>query len=170
VFSPFILEKIELITEKQNFWNEYYAIELFIFMIILAISALLPDLDEENSWLSKKIPIISAFTGKLQHRGLTHYFIIPLIIYFGGIYIIPTSQHIILFIVVAGWVLHILGDSFTKSGIPKAFFPLSFTFGILPKPFRFRTYGFVEMKIVLPILFFIYLYEIYLIIDNVDFN
>jgi inner membrane protein len=165
-FSPFILEKIGILDSKYNIWNNYTTSELLIFMTILAVSALLPDLDEEKSWLSKKIPFISFFTGQLQHRGLTHYLITPIIIYLIGMQFISTENIIILQVVVLGWFLHILGDSFTKSAIPNGWFPLKKTFTLIPKAFRFKTYGTVEMIFLLPTLTIIYFYEVYLMVVN----
>ena len=159
MFSPFILEKFGIITKETNIWNNFYLAEIAVFVLIIAIAALLPDLDEEESWLSKKIPFVSYFTGKLQHRGLTHYLITPILILLIGILVIPSTQYILLYIVVIAYTLHIVGDAFTKSGIPNGFYPLKIKFVMLPKAFRFRTYGFVERSIVLPLLTVIIIYE-----------
>ena len=62
-----------------------------------------------------------------------------------------------------GWVLHIFGDSFTKSGIPNGYWPLKYKFVSMPKILRFVTNGDFERKILLPILSFIWLIEIFVI-------
>jgi len=169
-FSPFILENLDIIDSKMNIWNNYSTMELAIFILILAISALLPDLDEEQSWLSRKIPFVSAFTGMLQHRGLTHYLITPILLYTIGIFIVSEDNLIIVQIITLGWFLHILGDSFTKSAIPNGWFPIKKTFTLIPKVFRFRTYGSVEMMLVLPVLTIIFAYEVYLMIASNGLN
>jgi len=170
VFSPVIFEKLNIISADVNFWNNYSIIEIYIFMFIVAISALLPDLDEEEAWLSKKIPFVSYFTGKLAHRGLTHYFITPTILFLILFFTVSQDNMILVYLIIAGWVLHILGDSMTKSGIPKAFFPLKFGFYMFPKAFRFKTFGVIERHIVLPLFFFIYCYEVFLILSANNYN
>lgn len=170
IFSPFIFEKIDLIDGKSNFWNDYSIIELVIFMLVVSVTALLPDLDEEKSWLSKKVPFISFFTGKLKHRGITHYFITPILLFAILYFTISPENRIIVYLIISGWVLHIVGDSMTKSGIPNAFFPFKLSFYLFPKIFRFKTFGPTERYIVLPLFTFIFSYEIYLILAFNNFN
>lgn len=115
----------------------------------------MPDLDEPNSYLSRRTPIlpyiIRLFT---KHRAFTHqlrasfiFVLIPLLIinffYLDVLVFIPG-----LFLAYVG---HIIGDSFTVSGIRRFLYPISNkTFYGLPKRFRFKTGSFFELFVVLP--------------------
>jgi inner membrane protein len=124
-------------------------------LILISIGSLLPDLDHEKSYISRKLRItgLSWLVSNLKHRGPTHrldynvYFFggISVFIYyfFGGtdggnpeysFYTIPLLLGI-------GSVLHIFGDMHTKSGV-KLFGKRSW--GLFPKKLRFSTSGGME--------------------------
>lgn len=155
--------------------NPFFQIENpLVFSIICAlifISALAPDFDEPNSYLSKRFPwiivsrILSSFT---THRGVTHYaiasliytlivFLIALVFLKGKIvdylYVIP-------FIVIA-YLFHPIGDGFTKGGVKRFFYPFSKkTFWVLPPVLRFYTGGLIE-NFYLILFTGIFVFEIY---------
>jgi inner membrane protein len=118
---------------------------LFYMLLLVSIGALLPDLDHEKSYISRKLRItgLSWLVSKLTHRGPTHR-IDYNFYFFGGFsllcfyllkgefylfYVIPLLLGI-------GSVLHIFGDMHTKSGV-RLFGGKSY--GLFPKKFRFST-------------------------------
>jgi inner membrane protein len=171
VFIPF---------EKANPF--YYINDTFIFSIILGlifISSLAPDFDEPGSYLSKRFPwfivsrILSSFT---THRGVTHYaiasffyfLIITLIAFliFGNL--IFDYLYVIPFIIIP-YLFHPIGDSFTKGGVKRFFYPLSKkTFWILPPSLRFYTGSFTE-NIYLFLFTSLFIFELYYLIFIFNF-
>lgn len=155
--------------------NPFYMIEnTFVFAaicVLIFISALAPDFDEPESYLSKRFPwfivsrILSTFT---THRGVTHYAIASLVYslivfliallalksdVFNYMYIIP--------ILLLAYVSHPIGDAFTKGGVRRFYYPFSNkTFWVLPKFMRFYTGGFVEY-IYLVLFTGIFIFELY---------
>lgn len=131
---------------------------LVLYLSGLALGAVSPDIDEPNSYIGRKTGLISNIIKMIfGHRGATHYFIIPLLFLFCFAFLsvflkfgLALNFFIIAFII--GYTGHILGDSMTKSGIRKAFFPFSKkTFYLLPRNFRFITGTNIETKILFPI-------------------
>ncbi|OCR99552.1 hypothetical protein A9K75_06690 [Campylobacter fetus subsp. testudinum] len=144
---------------------------LGLFIVGISIGAIFPDIDEPNSKIGKKCIGISEIIKTLfGHRGATHYFIVPIIMTM-ILTLFPPKNILILSIIVgfiAGYFLHIVGDSMTKSGINKAFWPLSNkTFGLFTKKYRFYTNSSIEQFIVLPLTTFVMFFELYIIFRNV---
>lgn len=87
----------------------------FIFFALVLLGALLPDIDQPNSKISNKIPIIPNIINFFsKHRGIFHTIFMAILIpgliwYFAG-----RSYGIALF---AGYLSHLITDGFTKSGI-----------------------------------------------------
>ncbi|PPB72709.1 metal-dependent hydrolase [Campylobacter hyointestinalis] len=142
---------------------------LFIFGI--SIGAIFPDIDEPNSKIGKKCIGISEIIKTLfGHRGATHYFVVP--IFMTLLLILSNTKNIMVLSIsfgfITGYFLHIIGDSMTKSGINKAFWPLSNkSFGLFPKKYRFYTNSSVERFIVLPLSTSIMLFELYVIFRDI---
>jgi inner membrane protein len=82
-----------------------------------AIAALLPDIDEPNSMISRKIPIIPHIIGFFGHRKITHsllgafLFSMPIFIWL--------PEYLTIFI--AGYLSHLLLDTMTDMGTPWLF-------------------------------------------------
>ena len=135
----------------------------------LTIGAVIPDIDEPNSHIGKKFTGISEIVNHFfGHRGITHYFIVPAILF--ALLSIYTPKSPILFVsffgFALGYFLHIIGDSMTVGGIPRAFYPISKqTFWLLPERFRFYTNQTAEFCIILPITSIVEFVEWYFIVQ-----
>ncbi|MBT5491947.1 metal-dependent hydrolase, partial [bacterium] len=149
----------------------------FIILFIVSIGALLPDLDHHKSYISRKIKIISFFTGFLKHRGPTHRLDYN-ILFFGFFSVLtmeifnnPILSYIIIWLGI-GSILHIYGDMHTKSGV-KLFGKK--TFYVLPKKMTFVTNSPKESMwfgIYITIFFFImfYQYNLFTVIEELINN
>lgn len=117
------------------------------FLFATAVGALAPDLDEEGSYLSRKIPVMPMLFGLfgVKHRGITHraisvLFLIALLGFLafadqGFVAHLPVYFGFIL-----GYIMHLLGDMMTKGGIRDFFYPLFGTKAVLmPRSYRFYT-------------------------------
>ena len=83
-----------------------------LFAAFLIFGALLPDADQPNSYVSRKIPIISWFT---KHRGVMHSIWIPLLLFVTAI--IYPRYEIYLMAIIIGYLTHLAADSITLQGI-----------------------------------------------------
>lgn len=87
----------------------------FIFFGLVLLGALLPDIDQPNSRISSKIPVIPNIINFFsKHRGIFHTLFLAVLIpgiiwYFAG-----RNYGIAIF---AGYLSHLIIDGFTKSGI-----------------------------------------------------
>lgn len=128
------------------------------FMCIVSFASLFPDIDERGSKLSQNFPfnILSFFlTLFVKHRGFTHNFcgifflaLLPLIV---GLIALPLNLAIIYILPwTLGYILHILGDAMTISGVVNFFcgkwFGMKKQFKLysIPKFLRFRTFSMKE--------------------------
>ena len=87
----------------------------YIFLGLVLVGALIPDLDHPDSKIGKKLGIVSKIIEKaFGHRGLMHTFyfavILPGIIYYAA----GASYGIAVFV---GYMSHLFIDGFTKQGI-----------------------------------------------------
>jgi len=134
------------------------SLDLATFMGVLLFASIFPDIDEPQSKVSRIFPfnilsyILSIF---VKHRGLTHNFcgitlfaILPFIISF---FVLPFHLLMIYSLPwMLGYIFHIFGDAMTLSGITNFFcgkwfgMKKQFTFRLLPKLLRFRTFSFKE--------------------------
>lgn len=124
-------------------------------LIALGLGALLPDVDEPKSYIGRRTRGISDLINLIfKHRGLTHSIFFVGLINFSLIAIgIKGGFAIEATYLTLGCFLHILEDSFSKSGV-KWLLPLSdksFQIGIY-----YTTGGIVEYGIALVATFFIY--------------
>lgn len=129
------LPLLPLWTEYNPFYYITSPVELAIIAGLIYVSSLAPDFDEPNSYLSSRFPwiiisiIISLFT---KHRGVTHYFIAsffylgifaaPALFYFGKDVL---SYAYMSYFLVVPYIMHSVGDGFTKGGIPRFWYPFS---------------------------------------------
>ncbi len=134
--------------------NEFF----IIFMLALSVGSLAPDLDEEGSYLSRKIPIFPMIFGLfgVTHRGITHRLISVIALSATAFMLIATENitslfgESIVFGFTLGYLLHLCGDMFTKGGINQFFYPVSKSKGVLlPRKFRFYTNSFTEMIVLI---------------------
>lgn len=98
------------------------------------ISALLPDLDHKDSFISRRLFFLSFFMAKLGHRQFTHSILGVLL--FAAITAISFSYFQIAHLVipaVAGYFSHLVIDAFTLAGVP-FFYPKRkrYTLGLVP--------------------------------------
>lgn len=133
------------------------------YLIGLIIGSLWPDLDEPESYLGRRVYIISLFLSIFtKHRGITHT-VIALVIYAIVAYVlylyretfnISTSAVIFSSIgFLLGNFIHILGDMCTKEGGIALLYPISKKrFYLTPEQLRFKTAGITESVIVTPTL------------------
>ncbi len=139
-----------------------YLVGIYIFILF---GSVLPDLDEENSYIGRKLPLFSVITSSIfKHRTITHYFFIPLIIVFFA-FVSNGLNRILLLSLSFGVFMHDVGDMLTKGGIIGFFFPFfpNTRVALLPRFFRFYTDSITEYMIIL-FLMFINLFLAYLFI------
>lgn len=112
----------------------------------LALGSLFPDIDEPQSTIGKRTPLlphlIRLFT---PHRGLTHSFLALMLWTILAFYLIPFSSSIggidigmFALGFAIGNIFHVLGDAMTTGGIPDFIWPLrTRRFVVLPDSLRF---------------------------------
>ena len=132
--------------------NSYY--EKVFFYSFLLLGSVFPDIDEPNSFIGKKFPIISDFLSfSFGHRGFTHFLIFPLLIFFGLYFFIDDECKPLLFAFCLGNLLHQVGDMLTNTGIKHYFYPLSDVSAVLlPRCLRFNTGMLFEKFVFLPLM------------------
>ena len=88
-------------------------------LVTAVAGALLPDADMKTTTAGRKLGPIGTLTSKLfTHRGLTHTFLFPILIYVWMSTIhVPVVPSLMLGLVV-GWVSHIIADTFNGKGVP----------------------------------------------------
>ena len=140
-------------------------IHILIFYTLALFFSLAPDLDEPNSYLSRRVPIVPYILRLFTtHRAFTHQFMAVILLLITLLLINYLYYDILIFIpvILLSYFGHILGDSFTLSGIRRFLHPISKkTFYGLPKSMRFRTGSIVEKYIVYPIIFILMLIQSY---------
>lgn len=127
-----------------------------LFICVYLFAVVLPDIDEPNSYIGRRLPVFSNILSLfIEHRGITHFFIIPLLLFLSSIYVAQELYaKIILFALSLGILAHDIGDMLTKGGIKAFFFPFfrSKTIAILPRFLRFYTGSITEMLVIILIL------------------
>ena len=137
-----------------GYFQQYFGIDFMLFLSSVVFGSLLPDLDEEGSYIGRKIPIAS-FLLKIfgvKHRGITHRLIFVFIL--GAIFysIYYVYQYVILvpilYGLLLGYLFHLFGDMLTKGGIENFYFPISSKKGVLlPRWLRFYTGSIEELMV-----------------------
>ena len=124
---------------------------LFIFLVLLG--ALFPDIDEPKSTIGRKfwfmswpIKLLSHIIPLLKHRGITHLFLVPFSLSITALY----WENIWLGGFTLGWLLHTFGDLITMGGIRGYFYPFWSNRKIvfLPDALRFYTGGGAEQILI----------------------
>ncbi len=137
------------------------------FAIALIFGALLPDIDERESSISHKLPLISkVVSGLSKHRGIFHSIWIPIVFVLVAKFVISqlllliemlgisvsgyfALPNLVLAGLVVGYVSHLLSDALTVEGVAPF------------HPAKFRLKGFIKtgsfLEIILILLIFTYL-------------
>jgi len=150
--------------------------QLGFIMVGLTVGSLLPDIDHPHSLISQQLPLVGSIISKLtRHRGLFHS-ILGVVMMFGlsawlaimmagglssmGIQSADSATRYIASGLMIGYILHIIADMVTVSGI-RLFYPLQRNIRIP----LFRTGGFRERGLVLTLIVLSTLQIIALFID-----
>ena len=136
--------------------------EQMIFLGAVGFGALLPDIDEPNSYIGRRFEFISIPLKILgiKHRTFTHYLIFPLMVFLISLFLSGIYQ-LAGFGLALGILMHDIGDMLTKGGIKGFFYPFlkEKTIRLLPKEFAFYTNSVTEYVIVA----ILYLVDFYLV-------
>lgn len=113
---------------------------------IVALGAIAPDIDHTRSYISNKVPVLPyLFAFYTKHRGFTHSAIgltvVALLLYLFHLFLHIDAIKLIAFWV--GYLLHIVGDSLSVSGIRD--FCCNVSLHLFPKLLRFKTGSFKEL-------------------------
>jgi len=142
--------------------------EQIVFLGAVGFGSLLPDIDEPNSFIGRRLGFVSIPLKILgvKHRTFTHYLIFPFFIFIFSLFLSRIWQ-IAGFGVALGILMHDIGDMMTKGGIKGFLYPFfkNRTFRILPKKFAFYTNSFTEY-IIITFLFLIDSYMYYSFMFN----
>jgi inner membrane protein len=141
----------------ENYYLEYnLSRELIVVYIIATIfGSLLPDIDEPESYIGRKIPIFSNFLSIfISHRGITHYLCVPLFFLVIGIFQSNEFYSTLFIGLSIGILSHDIGDMLTKGGIIGFFFPIlpNTKIVLLPNFLRFYTNSITEYFIIIIII------------------
>jgi len=149
--------------------------EIVAFYSMVVIGSLAPDLDEQGSYLSRKLPIFPIIFGLfgITHRGVTHQLISVIVLCFGAVLfnvIAGEKYELYKFFVsgfIIGYIMHLAGDMLTKGGINNFFYPFSKTKAVLlPRKLRFFT-GSIQEYIVFSFVSLVVLFEAYLYMPSI---
>lgn len=114
-----------------------------VLLAAAGVGSLLPDLDHPNSWIGNKIPVLPTMTRVvLGHRGALHSLAATLAL---GIFIGLVWGKELGTAVAAGYLAHLAGDLFTKSGVP-----LLWPLPVMVKVPLVKTGGVLEQIVVFP--------------------
>jgi inner membrane protein len=133
--------------ESFNFIEKLTHLNVALFYIASLFGSLLPDIDEPESYIGKRIPIFSnVLSIFIEHRGITHYLIVPLFLLTLAYFEDDLLVKPILFGLGVGVFAHTVGDMLTKGGIRGYLFPFfrKRTFVLLPWFLRFYTNSITE--------------------------
>jgi inner membrane protein len=109
--------------------------------LVGGLGAMLPDIDHRHAPIRQKLGIVGdLLLFWLPHRGLTHSFLLWLVITGVGVLAAAPLQFPVLFALAlsVGYGSHILADMMTQRGLP-LLYPWGRTFYLLPKWFRVTT-------------------------------
>lgn len=147
-----IVNAIAIASVPLAFSSTKIDIEYSIFLLLIAIGSIIPDIDEPNSILGRKLKFLSypinIFFG---HRTITHNLILFSIFSIFSIFFY-IQKYNYLFALSVGILIHILQDSMTYQGIKNGLFPmqrLNYHFVLFPRRFRFAVGSITEYIILL---------------------
>ncbi|WP_176222287.1 metal-dependent hydrolase [Tuberibacillus sp. Marseille-P3662] len=114
-------------------WVPHHLIATSLYFLLVLIGSAIPDLDQPNSYLGRRLKIISIPLSTIfGHRRFTHSILFMILMYWIGRWTVDHTD--IQFFYIKGLLIgmgsHIAGDFLTKSGVP-LLFPLT------KKRFRF---------------------------------
>jgi inner membrane protein len=117
--------------------------EFAIFYTAVLFGSILPDIDEPESYIGRKLFVLSSifkFVG-VKHRTFTHFLITPILI-FSSSFIFSGDIAVIIQGIALGVFYHTIGDMITVSGIKGYLYPLwsDKAIVLLPQPFRIRMF------------------------------
>ncbi|ABO49380.1 membrane-bound metal-dependent hydrolase [Desulforamulus reducens MI-1] len=116
-----------------------------VLLAVAGVGSLLPDLDHPNSWIGNKIPVLPTITrGILGHRGALHSLAATLAL---GLLLGLFWGKNLGIAVAAGYLAHLVGDMFTRSGVP-----LLWPLPIMVKLPLVRTGSILERFVVFPVM------------------
>jgi len=118
-----------------------------IFFPFMILGSLLPDIDEKNSYIGRRLGAISIFFDSIfEHRTFTHYLFLPVMIFIAGYFVSDMTAKTILYALATGILLHDVGDMLTKGGINGFFYPFykKKKIALLPRFLRFYTNSVTE--------------------------
>jgi len=117
-------------------------INKYIFIMIVVLSSLLPDLDHKESFINNKLKIFKSFSYFVKHRGILHSIWIPLALWLLLDFGFNSRYGSAVFI---GYLSHLFSDGLTKAGI-NIVHPLK----------QLRIQGFIETGSILEHLVFLF--------------
>ena len=126
---------------------KFFSINKFVFITIVVLAGIIPDIDIPTSKIGRKTWPISKLLNLIYgHRGLIHSIFIPLLVLWVFFYFDWTEYGLAIFI---GYIGHLIGDALSWEGI-KFLHPVS----------RFRLRGFIKVGGFLEYILFIMLLAI----------
>lgn len=134
------------------------------FLISVFIGSLAPDLDEEGSFLSRRVYVVSAIVSMMtDHRGITHTVTAITAFVMIGVVLLTLYDYSIMLLIgfMIGYIVHILGDMTTRSGVA-VFHPFSNKkYYLLPRGYRLKTASKIEMYLIIPVMAIVMTIELY---------
>lgn len=113
----------------------------YIFILLVCLVSIIPDIDEAGSKLGKKLWFIAKL---FSHRGIFHSIYIPILLFLIFNYIFHSS--LIGFAILIGYFSHLILDALTVSGV-----------NFLNPILTFRVSGFIKTGSIFEILLFVVL-------------
>jgi len=90
-------------------------VNIYLFMPVVALFSIMPDLDTPNSFISHKLPFLSFPISLIsKHRGFFHSVFPPLILFF---IFYQFNYPTLAFGIFIGYIAHLIGDALTVEGI-----------------------------------------------------
>lgn len=123
-----------------------------LYAAVIAFFALLPDIDEPNSYLGRRLRRLSGVILVLgiEHRTLTHWLILPFLATVSAALLLDPADALWIYLAAYGMVMHSVGDLLTSSGIRGFFWPLmpDRTIHLLPQFLTFKTGSWQETMVI----------------------
>ncbi|HIP35573.1 MAG TPA: hypothetical protein EYG85_01830 [Crocinitomix sp.] len=118
------------------------------FLLAILLGSLFPDIDEPESYIGKKLKVISiVMSSFFKHRTFTHYLIFPLSLILVAFFCVDNIFNKVTILGFAlGILLHDAGDMLTKGGIKGFLWPIfpNTRIALLPYFLRFKTFSIEE--------------------------
>ncbi len=126
------------------------------FLAVLFIGSIFPDIDENGSYIGRRMIFVSLVLSLfIKHRGITHTILILLVYALIGIALHAHYMYGWISWTTAGFILgnaiHIIGDMMTRSGVAILYPFYTGSLHLMPRPLRLRTGRIIEKAIVLPL-------------------